>query len=205
MRRLTGDVPTGILQASPCAPPPPPPTCQAPSTLCGNLCVNLNHNRNNCRSCGNACSIGESCVNGKCGRYANGSAAVRRRWPSGAEETDTSLWMSSRKPSMPSSVATPNTTDDRRTREMSANDPLMKHRKPPKKTPKTGICTLSLGTAWKVPTYWPFGVRWVGGMTLIWAFVRNLRTGSVMKREKAQVEEPRGRKYRCTGQGRTAS
>jgi hypothetical protein len=62
-----------------------------------------------------------------------------------------------------------------------------------------------LGTAWKVPTYWPCGVRCIGGMTLIRAFVRNLRTGSVMQREKAQVENPRGRKYRCTDQGRTAS
>jgi hypothetical protein len=30
----------------------------------------------------------------------------------------------------------------------------------------------------------------MGGMTLIRAFVRNLRTGSVMQREKAQVENP---------------
>ena len=28
---------------------------------------------------------------------------------------------------------------------------------------------------------------------------------SVMVREKAQVDDPRGRKYRCTDQGRTAS
>ena len=61
-----------------------------------------------------------------------------------------------------------------------------------------------LGAAWKVPTYWPCGVRRIGGMTLIWAFVRNLRTGSVMQREKAQVADPRGRKYRYTDQGRTA-
>ncbi len=37
-----------------------------------------------------------------------------------------------------------------------------------------------LGAARKVPTYWPCGVRCTGGMTLIRAFVRNLRTGSVM-------------------------
>ena len=42
-------------------------------------------------------------------------------------------------------------------------------------------------------------------MTLIRAFVRNLRTGSVMLKEKAQVDDPRGRKYGCTDQGRTAS
>ena len=40
------------------------------------------------------------------------------------------------------------------------------------------------GRAWKVPTYWPCGVRCIGGMTLIQAFVRNLRTGSVMIRER---------------------
>jgi len=52
--------------------------------------------------------------------------------------------------------------------------------------------TFVLGAAWKIPTYWPCGVRRTGGMTLIRAFVRNLRTGSVMVREKAQVENPRG-------------
>jgi hypothetical protein len=72
-------------------------------------------------------------------------------------------------------------------------------------TPKTGIFTLSREQHGRLPTYWPCGVRCIGGMTLIWAFVRNLRTGSVMRREKAQVETPRGRKYRCTDQGRTAS
>ena len=47
--------------------------------------------------------------------------------------------------------------------------------------------------------------RCIGGVTLIRAFVWNLRTGPVMRREKAQVDDPRGRKYRRTGQGRTAS
>jgi len=55
------------------------------------------------------------------------------------------------------------------------------------------------------PTYWPCGVRCRGGVTLIRAFLRNLRTWPVMPREKAQAEKPRGRKYRCTGEGRTAS
>jgi hypothetical protein len=64
-------------------------------------------------------------------------------------------------------------------REMSANDPLRKHRKPINDTQNQGLHHI-LGTAWKVPTYWPCGVRCLGGMTLIRAFVRNLRTGSVM-------------------------
>jgi len=33
------------------------------------------------------------------------------------------------------------------------------------------------------------------------AFVRNLRTGLAMGREKAQVEAPRGRKYRSARRG----
>jgi len=44
----------------------------------------------------------------------------------------------------------------------------------------------------------------LGGVTLIRAFVRNLRTWTVMLREKAQAEAPRGRQYRCAEQGRTA-
>jgi len=47
-------------------------------------------------------------------------------------------------------------------------------------------------------------VRCTGGVTLILAFVWNLRTGTVVQREKAQVADPRGRKYRDTDQGRTA-
>ena len=89
-------------------------------------------------------------------------------------------------------------------REMSANEPLRKHRKQVSRRQNRDL-HLVPGTAWKVPTYWSCGVRCLGGMTLIRAFVRNLRTGSVMIREKAQVETPRGRKYRCSDQGRTAS
>ena len=36
------------------------------------------------------------------------------------------------------------------------------------------------------------------------ALARNLRTWPTMPREKAQVVNPRGRKYRCVGEGRTA-
>jgi hypothetical protein len=52
--------------------------------------------------------------------------------------------------------------------------------------------------------HWPCDVRCTGGVTLIWAFVRNLRTWLAMLREKAQVGAPRGRKYRSANQGRTA-
>jgi hypothetical protein len=37
------------------------------------------------------------------------------------------------------------------------------------------------------PTYWPCGVRCIGGVILIRAFVQNLRTCPAMLREKAQA------------------
>ncbi len=43
------------------------------------------------------------------------------------------------------------------------------------------------------------------GVTLIRAFVRNLRTWSVMLREKARAEVPRGRQYRCAERGADCS
>jgi hypothetical protein len=59
----------------------------------------------------------------------------------------------------------------------------------------------ALGRAWRKPTYWPCGARCIGGVTLIWALVGNLRTCAVMLREKAQAADPRGRKYRCADAG----
>jgi len=46
---------------------------------------------------------------------------------------------------------------------------------------------LAPGSAWKIPTYWPCGVRCSGGVTLAQAFVRNLRPWLAMPREKAQA------------------
>jgi hypothetical protein len=45
------------------------------------------------------------------------------------------------------------------------------------------------------------GARCIGGATLIWALVRELENLLAMAREKAQVAEPRGRKYRCAKAG----
>src|ERR1700722_2398434 len=45
------------------------------------------------------------------------------------------------------------------------------------------------GRVWRKPTYWPYGVRCIGGVTLIRAFARNLRTWPTMPREKAQAAE----------------
>jgi hypothetical protein len=62
--RLTGSAPTGIVAATACA---PPPACQPGFTLCGGACVNVNNNRANCGSCGNACIISQQCTNRTCG------------------------------------------------------------------------------------------------------------------------------------------
>lgn len=41
--------------------------CTAPGTrYCGNGCVNVTQDRNNCGWCGNVCRIGENCSNGRC-------------------------------------------------------------------------------------------------------------------------------------------
>src|SRR5271169_1510203 len=58
-------------------------------------------------------------------------------------------------------------------------------------TSKLGFTTTS-GRVWRGPTNWPCGVRCIGGVTLIWALERNLRTWPAMPREKAQAENPRG-------------
>src|SRR5215468_10473936 len=71
----------------------------------------------------------------------------------------------------------------------------MNENEPPEASTKTrcpqnrGLPYVS-GAAWQVPTYGPCGDRCRGGMTIIQAFVRNLRTGSVMLRDKAQSGEP---------------
>jgi hypothetical protein len=48
-----------------------------------------------------------------------------------------------------------------------------------------------LGQAWRIPGYWPCGVRRTGGMTPAWASVQNVRTCLAMPREKAQAGGPR--------------
>src|SRR6516164_1769797 len=58
----------------------------------------------------------------------------------------------------------------------------MTHRNP-ETTSKPGGCS-ALGKAWRTPTYRPCGVRCIGSVNLIWAFVRNLRTWLAMVREK---------------------
>jgi hypothetical protein len=61
--------------------------------------------------------------------------------------------------------------------------------KMPEMTSKPGSFS-ALGGAWRVPTYGPCGVRCKGGVNLIRAFARNLRTWLAMIRKKAQAAEP---------------
>ena len=50
----------------------------------------------------------------------------------------------------------------------------------------------------------PSGIRHIGGANLNRALVRNVRTLPAMLRERRKRLQPRGRKYRCAGEGRTA-
>jgi hypothetical protein len=53
------------------------------------------------------------------------------------------------------------------------------------------------------PVYCLGGVRHKGGVNLIQAFVWNVGTCRPDGKGEAQVEDPRGREYRCGAQGRT--
>src|ERR1700758_2448988 len=74
-------------------------------------------------------------------------------------------------------------------RRMQMN--LRRHVATPPRRHQNRNCLPGPGGARKVPTYWPCDVRRTGGVTLVRAFVRNLRTWAVMRREKAQVDIPR--------------
>ena len=62
-----------------------------------------------------------------------------------------------------------------RGRETSANEPLQTHRKIERTASKPGRCSAPR-RAGRQPTSWSCGVRCIGGVTLLWACVRNLRT-----------------------------
>ena len=73
-------------------------------------------------------------------------------------------------------------------REMNENEPSEASKET--RCPQNRGLPYVSGAAWQIPTYGPCGDRCRGGMTLIQAFVRNLRTGLVMLRDKAQSGEP---------------
>ncbi len=45
---------------------PKPASCKAPTTACGNACVNVLTSTANCGACANACSAKQRCINGAC-------------------------------------------------------------------------------------------------------------------------------------------
>jgi hypothetical protein len=74
----------------------------------------------------------------------------------------------------------------RRSREASASEPLQKCRKRIRRRQNRGV-TLPPGSARGNPEVCPSGIRHVGGAKLDQAFVRNVRTYTAMRREKAQA------------------
>src|SRR5215831_15463294 len=75
-------------------------------------------------------------------------------------------------------------------RETSASEPSTRHRKAFRRHQNRSP-TSTPGEAWRKPAYWPRGVRCIEGVTLIWAFVRNLRTWPAMPRERHKGGNPR--------------
>src|SRR6516165_8129336 len=73
-------------------------------------------------------------------------------------------------------------------RETSASEPLMKHRNPLDDV-ETGASTSFREEHGGYPTYWPCGVRCIGGVTLTLALLRNLRTCLVMFKGKGTSGE----------------
>jgi len=76
-------------------------------------------------------------------------------------------------------------------REPSVNEPLMKHRKA-QRWHRNRSLSLTPGTTWRIPTYWPCGVRCLGGGTLIRAFrteLENLVGDAEGKRHKRMNRE----------------
>src|SRR5215471_6948738 len=59
---------------------------------------------------------------------------------------------------------------------MSVSEPFEEASKRIPRYPNRGLHWV-LGSAWKLPPYWSGGIRRRGSMTLVRAFVRNLRTG----------------------------
>ena len=62
-------------------------------------------------------------------------------------------------------------------------------------------CTTAPGRVWRKPTYWPRGVRCIGGMTLVRALVRNLRTCPAMPRERYKQRNCEAESTDASGRG----
>jgi hypothetical protein len=90
-------------------------------------------------------------------------------------------------------------------RETSVSHPLAKASKSNSDEHQNRSYPLALGKAWRLPTYRPCGVPVHRRRDSNSGFRTELENRASDAKGKAQVEDPRGRKYRCTGQGRTAS
>jgi hypothetical protein len=73
-------------------------------------------------------------------------------------------------------------------KETNASEPLKKCRNSIGEIKTEGI--RYFGIIREQPAYYPDGLRHKGGVNLIEALVRNLKTCSMMVREKAQAEAP---------------
>jgi hypothetical protein len=56
-----------VSQQAPPKEEPPPRRCEHGKTLCNGDCVDLQEQRENCGSCGNACGMNQECNAGVCG------------------------------------------------------------------------------------------------------------------------------------------
>jgi len=86
-------------------------------------------------------------------------------------------------------------------RETSANETAEDASKSNKDDIKNRGRPLVPGKHRRKPTYYSCGVRCAGGVTLIRAFVGNLRTWGDDAKGKGSSVDPRGRKYRDTPSG----
>src|SRR6266446_1599254 len=62
-------------------------------------------------------------------------------------------------------------------------------------------CTTAPGRVWRKPTYWPRGARCIGGMTLVRALVRNLRTCPAMPRKRYKQRNCEAESTDAAGRG----
>jgi len=85
---------------------------------------------------------------------------------------------------------------------MNASEPLMTLRKAQLLSKPRGYATL--GLVQQKTAYWLNDNRGKGGMTLIQAQIRNMRTSILMLTEKLQVKDLRGRNTDAVGWGGTA-
>ena len=83
----------------------------------------------------------------------------------------------------------PEVRDQVRTAETSESEPLMKRRKSYNRCLNRGLDNTP-GQVWRVPDYWPGGIRRRGGVTAVQARVWNVGTCRPDAKGAVQVETP---------------